>query len=120
MLAPAGTTRGDVVIVEDAVLGELRDALAGQAIGPDDVGYDAARVCFNAVVDCHPAVIVRCLGAADVATAFDFARAHGLEIAVRGGGHHPARHCAVEAGVVIDDGTPTLRAKQTLRPREPS
>src|SRR5262245_11179223 len=95
-------TQGDVAVVEDAALEALRASLAGKAIGPDDVGYDAARVCFNALVDRRPAVIVRCVGSADVATAFDFARAHGLEVAVRGGGHHPAGHCAVEGGLVID------------------
>src|SRR5262249_12842159 len=102
MLRGVGVTRGDSAAVEDAVLGELRDSLVGYAIGPDDVGYDAARVCFNALIDHRPAVIVRCAGAGDIATAFDFARAYGLEVAVRGGGHHPAGHCLVEGGLVID------------------
>ena len=31
-----------------------------------------------------------------------FGQAHGLEIAVRGGGHNPAGHCAVDDGLVID------------------
>jgi FAD/FMN-containing dehydrogenase len=83
-------------------LGELRAALAGRAISPADRDYDAARVCFNAFVDRRPAVIVRCLGPADVATAFDFARGHNLEVAVRGGGHGPAGHCLVDGGLVID------------------
>src|SRR5204862_6755120 len=34
--------------------------------------------------------------------AFDFARAHELEVAVRGGGHNPAGHCVCEDGLVID------------------
>ena len=63
---------------------------------------DAARRCFNALVDRRPAVIARCTNAADVATAFDFARAYGLEVAVRGGGHNPAGHCVVDDGLVID------------------
>ncbi len=47
-------------------------------------------------------MIVRCGSASDVATAFHFARAHSLEVAVRGGGHNPAGHCAVDDGLVID------------------
>jgi FAD/FMN-containing dehydrogenase len=83
-------------------LTELRRSLAGAVITPEDAGYDAARRCFNALIDRRPAVIARCLGAGDVATAFDFARAQSLEVAVRGGGHNPAGHCVCHGGVVID------------------
>ena len=83
-------------------LAELNRALAGQAIGPADPAYDAARVCYNAAVERRPAVIVLCRGAGDVATAFDFARTQRLEVAVRGGGHNPAGHCVVDDGLVID------------------
>jgi FAD/FMN-containing dehydrogenase len=83
-------------------LSDLRQSLAGAVITPDHSAYDVARRCFNAAVDRHPAVIVRCLGAGDVATAFDFARSHGLDVAVRGGGHNPAGHCAIDDGLVID------------------
>jgi FAD/FMN-containing dehydrogenase len=89
-------------LLEDASLGELRDALAGTVLGPADFGYDAARVCFNALVDRRPAVIARCAGPDDVATAFDFARRNDLEVAVRGGGHNPAGHCVLDGGLVID------------------
>jgi FAD/FMN-containing dehydrogenase len=83
-------------------LNELRRSLAGAVVTSPDAGYDAARVCFNALVDRRPAVIARCLGADDVAAAFDFARVHDLEVAVRGGGHNPAGHCIVDGGLVID------------------
>jgi FAD/FMN-containing dehydrogenase len=83
-------------------LNELRRSVAGAVVVPTDAGYDEARRCFNALVDRRPAVIVRCLGTADVATAFDFARAHALEVAVRGGGHNPAGHCVCDRGLVID------------------
>ena len=83
-------------------LRELRKSLAGPVIEPADAGYDAARRCFNALVDRRPAVIARCIDAGDVAVAFDFARLHRLEVAVRGGGHNPAGHCVVDSGLVID------------------
>ena len=81
---------------------ELRCSLEGDVLVPGDVQYEPARVCFNAFVDRRPALIVRCLGRADVATAFDFARTNELEVAVRGGGHNPAGHCVLDGGLVID------------------
>ena len=88
--------------VEPVDLEELRSSFAGIVLGPVDPEYDSARVCFNAYVERRPAVIVQCAEPADVATAFDFARAHDLEIAVRGGGHNPAGHCLLDDGLVID------------------
>jgi len=89
-------------VLSDDSLDELRRSLAGVVLGPTDAEYDAARRCFNALVDRRPAVIARCVGTGDVATAFDFARAHELEVAVRGGGHNPAGHCVCDGGLVID------------------
>jgi FAD/FMN-containing dehydrogenase len=86
----------------DEAVDELRRSLAGSVVLPADPDYDAARRGFNALVDRRPAVIARCLGTADVAAAFDFARAHDLQVAVRGGGHNPAGHCVVDGGLVID------------------
>src|SRR5256884_3393519 len=101
---------GGVVHMSEAIdpadagegLTELRRSLGGAVLTPTDEGFDSARRCFNALVDRRPAVIVRCLDAGDVAGAFDFARAHALEVAVRGGGHNPAGHCVCDGGLVID------------------
>jgi FAD/FMN-containing dehydrogenase len=83
-------------------LADLRRSLTGAVLTPVDSEYESARRCFNALVDRRPAVIVRCLGADDVATAIDFARTNELEVAVRGGGHNPAGHCVLDDGLVID------------------
>ena len=81
---------------------ELRRSFAGAVLVPSDAGFDTAHRCFNVLVDRRPAVIARCLGADDVARAFEFARARALDVAVRGGGHNPAGHCVCEGGLVID------------------
>jgi len=69
---------------------ELRAALRGRVIAPDDPGYESARLVVNAAVDRQPALIVRAADAADVSRAVSFARANGLELAIRGGGHSQA------------------------------
>ncbi len=83
-------------------LGELRDALSGDVLVEGDREYEGARTCFNLLIDRHPAAIARCLDSDDVAAALAFGQENDLEIAVRGGGHNPAGHCAVDDGLVID------------------
>jgi FAD/FMN-containing dehydrogenase len=80
----------------------MRSALRGPVIGPQDRDYPAARKIYNAMIDRHPAAIVRCADAADVMAAVDFVRDHGLELAVRGGGHSGPGLCLVDDGVTID------------------
>jgi FAD/FMN-containing dehydrogenase len=80
----------------------LRESLTGDVLGRSDPGYERARVCFNLLIDRRPAAIARCVDADDVAAALAFGQSHGLEIAVRGGGHNPAGHCVVDDGLVID------------------
>jgi FAD/FMN-containing dehydrogenase len=88
--------------ISEGSLRELRRSFAGTILLPEDTRYDKARRGFNALIDRRPAVIVRCIGAEDIAIAFEFARTHELEVAVRGGGHNPAGHCVCDGGLVID------------------
>ena len=66
----------------------LAAAFRGELILPDSSGYDDAREIYNAMIDRRPAVIARCTDVADVIAAVDFGREHGLDTAVRGGGHN--------------------------------
>ena len=65
----------------------LRATLSGEVILPADAAYEECRKIFNAMHDKRPAVIARCRRTADVVAAVDFARQHGLLVAVRSGGH---------------------------------
>ena len=80
----------------------LRSKLRGSLVLPEDSGYDEARLVWNAAHDRRPAAIARCAEATDVMRALEAARAAGLPIAVRGGGHSFAGKSTCDGGVVID------------------
>ncbi len=81
---------------------EFGSAFAGELVGPDDPGYDAARTVYNAMIDRRPALICRCANSDDVAATIAFARRHDLLLAVRGGGHNGGGLGVVDDGVVLD------------------
>ena len=74
----------------------------GSLISPHDHGYDAARAIWNAMHDRRPALIAQPQAASDVAAAVRYARAEGLLIAVRCGGHSMPGHSVCDDGLVID------------------
>ncbi|MGH8429250.1 MAG: FAD-binding oxidoreductase, partial [Solimonas sp.] len=78
------------------------DGFRGRLLGPGDCNYDTARAVWNGAVDRRPRLIARCGGTADVAAAVRFARHHGMEIAIRGGGHNVAGTAVCSDGIVID------------------
>jgi FAD/FMN-containing dehydrogenase len=88
-------------IPQDAV-SALRGKVRGTVALPGEDGYDAARTIWNAMVDRRPALVVRCLGAADVIHAVKLARDEKLLVAVRGGGHNIAGNAVCDGGLLID------------------
>ena len=54
------------------------------------------------MVDRRPAVVARCLGAADVIEAVKLARDQNLLVAVRAGGHNIAGNAVCDGGLMID------------------
>ena len=81
---------------------DLASQLRGELISRGDPGYDAARSVYNAMIDRYPAAIVRCRDAVDVIACVRFARAHGVTLAVRGGGHNAAGLGVADDALVID------------------
>jgi FAD/FMN-containing dehydrogenase len=77
-------------------ISNLRAALKGRVITPDDAGYDQARTVFYGGLGRRPAVIVRAADATDVARVIALARETKLLLAVRSGGHSNAGHSTVE------------------------
>ena len=88
--------------VDSISIGRLRDAFHGELLTPSDSAYDEARRVWNFLIDKRPALIARCAGEADVLRSVQFAREHGLAVAVRGGGHSVAGYSTCDGGLLID------------------
>lgn len=85
-----------------AAVAALGASLSGTIVLPADSAYDTAREVHNARFGRRPALIVRAADAKDVAAAVRFAAHHGLELAVRSGGHSLKGDGTSDGGVVID------------------
>lgn len=75
-----------------------------ELITPGHDDYESARRVWNRAIDRRPAAVARCSEAADVIAALAHARTHGLEVAVRGGGHGFPGFATTDGGLVIDLG----------------
>ena len=96
------TGDGQPIVLSRARVDDFRAGLRGQLLLPGAAGYDDARKIFNGMFDRRPAMIARCLGAADVVRSVQFARAHALLVAVRGGGHSLSGQSVCDGGLMID------------------
>jgi FAD binding domain/Berberine and berberine like len=97
------TVNGGANAVLGQGLGEaFRASLRGHLLHTGEDGYEEARTIWNGMIDRRPALIARCAGTADVISCVQFARAHHLLLAVRGGGHGVAGHAVCEGGLMID------------------
>ncbi len=81
---------------------ELAAEIGGPVITSGDPAYDEARAVYNAMIDRHPAAIVRCTDVSDVVACVRFAARHGVVLAVRGGGHNAAGLGVWDDALVID------------------
>lgn len=89
-------------MLSQSTLENFRKSLRGPSFCPGEQGYDQARTIHNAMVDKHPAIIVRCAGVADVIAAIKFGRSHGILTSVHGTGHNVAGISLCNDGLVID------------------
>jgi len=94
--------RPEAALGFDAAIERLRVSLRGEILLPEAEGYGAARRVWNGLVDKRPAAILLCTTRDDVVEAVNVARASGLTIAVRGGGHSIAGASVCDGGLVID------------------
>ena len=93
---------GKPVALTAAEVKEFRASLKGKLLLARDAGYEEARRVWNGSIDRHPALIARCESREDIVRAVQFASAHSLLTAVKGGGHSLSGHSTCEGGLMID------------------
>ena len=81
---------------------ELRVRLRGGLHLPGDPAYEDCCTLYNGMIDKRPALVARCVAPDDVVAALAFAREHGLQVAVRGGGHSVVGASLCDGGLVLD------------------
>lgn len=89
-------------LLKEPATAELASRLGGEVVTAADLAYDRTRRVYNAMIDKYPRLFVRCVDVADVLVAVDFARTHGLPLAVRGGGHNAGGLGLCDDGLVVD------------------
>lgn len=86
----------------DNQLSALCSQLAGRLITSESADFDEARKILSITADRHPLAVVQVASAQDVATAVTFARANGIPLSVRSGGHSIAHHSVIDDAIVVD------------------
>jgi FAD/FMN-containing dehydrogenase len=84
---------------------DLASQLRGPLITPEHPEYEQARRVYNAMIDRYPSAVAQVHDAVDVRACVLFAREHGLEVAIRGGGHNAAGLGTWDGALVIDLST---------------
>ncbi|HUZ60893.1 MAG TPA: FAD-binding oxidoreductase [Hanamia sp.] len=88
--------------IDTSIIEVIKKQIRGTVTMPEDAGYDATRKVYNAMIDKHPAIIIKCVDVADVMQAVKFAKENNLLVAVRGGGHNGGGLGICNDGLVID------------------
>jgi FAD/FMN-containing dehydrogenase len=84
------------------VVDSLRARLRGIVVRPEDDTYEASRTVWNAMIERRPALVIRCLGVADVIACVAFAREHRLLLCIKAGGHNIAGLAVADGALLLD------------------
>jgi len=84
------------------VLKDFSSKIRGEVVLPEDASYNKLREVYNAMIDKHPGLIVKCLDVADVIYSVNFGRENNLPVAVKGGGHNGGEFGLCDDGMLID------------------
>jgi hypothetical protein len=98
----ARTLEGGEVDLSEAAIAGVKARLQGQVCAGGHDGYEECRTVWNGMIDRRPALVVRCLGTADVVSGARFAREHQLLLCIKGGGHNIAGLATADGALMLD------------------
>ena len=93
---------GREIELDQDALDALRLRLRGPVALPGDGSYEESRTVWNEMIGRRPAVVVRCLGVADVIACVQFARERDLLLCIKGGGHNIAGLATADGALMLD------------------
>ena len=89
-------------MIDQSPIKELQSGLRGALVEPGDQAYEDSRKVYNGMISKKPAVIAYCADVVDVILCVNYAREHGMKVAVRSGGHNAGGLGICDDGFVID------------------
>jgi len=96
------TTKGHEIDLKQDIFDGLRMRLRGPVLVPGDTSYEESRTVWNGMIDRRPAVVVRCLGNADVIECVQFARENDILLCIKSGGHNIAGLATADGALMLD------------------
>ena len=96
------TTKGHEIDLKQDIFDGLRMRLRGPVLVPGDTSYEESRTVWNGMIDRRPAVVVRCLGNADVIACVQFARENDILLCIKSGGHNIAGLATADGALMLD------------------
>src|SRR5688572_21562013 len=96
------TIAGGEIALDEGMINQLKMAVRGPVLLPGDGAYEESRTVWNGIIDNRPALVVRCLGTADVIASVRFAREHQLLLCIKGGGHNIAGLASADGALMLD------------------
>jgi len=96
------TREGRPTEVSQASLDALKPRLKGTMLVAGDAGFEDSRTVWNGMIQRTPALVLRCLGVADVTAGVAFVREHDLLLCIKAGGHNIAGLGTADGAVMLD------------------
>ncbi|HEV8125477.1 MAG TPA: FAD-binding oxidoreductase [Gemmatimonadales bacterium] len=98
----ATSVDGTEIELKQEAVDALKLRLRGPLFTAGDAAYEESRTLWNGMIDRKPALVVRCLGVADVIACVRFAQEQQLLLCIKGGGHNIAGLATADGALMLD------------------